>query len=94
VAPVWLHSEFRIDALGFCFYLALLVHALIERQCRRSMTRQDIHALPLYPEDRSSTAPTATRLLDQFTDLAVPGSPQANASSRPSHPSSTLYNRR
>jgi transposase len=71
VAPVWLHSEFRIDALGFCFYLALLVHALIERECRNAMTTNGIRALPLYPEDRNSVAPTTTRLLDQFTNLDI-----------------------
>jgi hypothetical protein len=71
VAPVWLKSEFRIDALGFCFYLALLVHALIEREARQTMNHQNIRALPLYPEDRDSTAPTSARLLDQFTDLAT-----------------------
>jgi hypothetical protein len=71
VAPVWLKSEFRIDALGFCFYLALLVHALIERECRQAMSTAGIRALPLYPEDRGSAAPTAARLLDQLTDLAT-----------------------
>jgi hypothetical protein len=57
--------------LGFCFYLALLVHALIERECRQAMSTAGIRALPLYPEDRGSAAPTAARLLDQFTDLAT-----------------------
>lgn len=71
VAPVWLKSELRIDALGFCFYLALLVHALIERECRRAMAATGIRALPIYPEQRDSAAPTAARLLDQFTDLAT-----------------------
>src|SRR5262249_20474200 len=71
VAPVWLKSEFRIDALGFCFYLALLVHALIERECRQTMAATRIRALPIYPEQRDSTAPPTTRLLDQFTDLAA-----------------------
>jgi hypothetical protein len=35
------------------------------------MTSQGIRALPLYPEDRGSAAPTATRLLDHLTDLAL-----------------------
>ncbi len=71
IAPVWLKSEFRIDALGFCFYLALLIHALIEHECRQAMATTNTRALPIYPEDRDSAAPTAARLLDQFTDLAT-----------------------
>lgn len=70
IAPVWLKSQTRIDALGFCFYLALLVHALIERDCRRAMTAAGVHALPLYHEDRDSTSPTAARLLDTFADCS------------------------
>jgi transposase len=71
VAPVYLKSEFRVDALGFCYYIALLVHALLERDLRRAMTTAGIDALPLYPEDRGSRAPTATHVLDPFADLAV-----------------------
>lgn len=70
IAPVWLKSDIRIDALGFCFYLALLTHTLIERECRQAMTASGVHALPLYPEDRASTTPTAARLLGTFTDSA------------------------
>jgi hypothetical protein len=33
------------------------------------MTRQQITDLPLYPEDRSCTAPTATRAFDHLAPL-------------------------
>ena len=33
------------------------------------MTRQQITDLPLYPEDRSCTAPTATRVFDHLAPL-------------------------
>ncbi|MDQ3631839.1 MAG: hypothetical protein M3417_11350 [Actinomycetota bacterium] len=33
------------------------------------MTREQITQLPLYPEDRSCTAPTATRVFDHLAGL-------------------------
>lgn len=68
VAPVWLNSPSRIEAFGFCAYVALLVHALVERQLRRAMACDGLDALPLYPEDRDCTAPTATKVFDAFAD--------------------------
>jgi hypothetical protein len=68
VAPVWLNSPSRIEAFGFCCYVALLVHALVERQLRSGMTRQGLEALPLYPEDRDCSAPTAAKVFDAFAD--------------------------
>jgi hypothetical protein len=46
----------------------MLVQALIERQIRARMTERGITQLTVYPEDRGSTAPTAARILDVFTD--------------------------
>lgn len=68
--PVELKSDRRIDALGFCLYAALLVHALIERQLRQAMAAAAITTLPLYHEDRACKAPTATRVLELLDPLA------------------------
>jgi len=68
VAPVWLNSPSRIEAFGFCRHVALLVHALVERQLRSGMTREGLEALPLYPEDRDCSAPTAAKVFDAFAD--------------------------
>jgi transposase len=73
-APLTLKSDRRLDAFGFCLYVALLVHALVERQLRRAMAAKNITALPLYPEDRDCKAPTAARvfeLLDPLTHTIV-----------------------
>jgi transposase len=73
-APLMLKSDRRIDALGFCLYVALLVHALVERELRRAMTAKKITALPLYPEERDCKMPTAARvfeLLDPLTRTFV-----------------------
>jgi transposase len=69
VAPVRLHGPARIEALLCCHFLALLIHALIERQIRAAMHTAGQRSLALYPEDRDCPAPSAARVLDIFADL-------------------------
>ena len=69
VAPVWLKNEGRIEALLFLYYLALLLHALLERELKRAMMAAGIRRLPLYPEARESATPSAALLLSVFEDL-------------------------
>jgi transposase len=68
-APVTLKSPSRIEALFACQFIALLCCCLIERELRTAMTREQITELPLYPEDRSCTAPTAARVFDHLAPL-------------------------
>jgi transposase len=70
-APLTLKSNARIDALGFCLYVALLVHALIERELRRAMAAAGITSLPLYHEDRACAAPTAARVFESLEPLCA-----------------------
>lgn len=67
--PVYLKSISRIEALLFLFFVALLVHALIEREMRRAMEARGLKALPLYPEDRACKAPSARRVLEVFENV-------------------------
>ena len=69
VAPVFLKSVARIEALLFIYFLALLVQALIERQIRRGMEAAGMKSLPIYPEGRQCKAPTSTRVLALFENL-------------------------
>ncbi len=69
VMPVFLKSHSRIEALLFLYFLALLVHALIELQVRRQMAIDGISNLPLYPEERACERPTADKLLHLFDDV-------------------------
>lgn len=69
VAPVFLKSVARIEALLFVYFLALLINALIEREIRLAMRAEGIESLPLYPELRRCRAPTTDRILDLFRDL-------------------------
>lgn len=69
IPPAFLKSAARLEAFLFLTYIALTVHALIERELRLGMKRQQTGALPLYPEERECAAPTMARLLDVFGDL-------------------------
>jgi transposase len=68
-APVTLKSPARIEALFACQFIALLCCCLIERELRAAMTREQITDLPIYPEDRACTAPTAARVFDHLAPL-------------------------
>ena len=67
--PMYLKSVARIEALLFVHFVALLVHALLEREVRRAMRTRHLDALPLYPEERACAAPTARRILELFEPL-------------------------
>ena len=67
--PLLLHNPARIEALFCCHYLALLTGALIEREIRNAMANAGTSHIPLYPELRACTAPSAARILELFSDL-------------------------
>lgn len=69
LAPVWLKNVSRIEALLFLYFIALLVHALLEREVRQGMARERLECLPLYPEERECKAPSTERILDVFAPL-------------------------
>lgn len=66
VAPVYLKEVRRIQALLCVYFFALLIEALLERELRRAMQREEIEWLPMYPEGRPCRWPTARRLIDLF----------------------------
>jgi transposase len=69
LAPVWLKNVSRIEALLFLYFMALLVHALLEREVRQGMAQAKINSLPLYPEERDCRAPSTERILELFHPL-------------------------
>lgn len=68
-APMFLKSASRIEAVLFLLFVALLVHALIEREVRAAMAARGIKTVPLYPEDRECQAPSTDRILELFGPL-------------------------
>jgi len=69
VAPVYLETAHRIEALLLCHFLAMLTEALIEREIRTSMRNQHLAGIALYPELRNCPAPSAPRILEIFHDV-------------------------
>lgn len=67
IAPALLKNEGRIEALFFLYFIALLVQALIERELRSAMERENIEYLPLYPEERANHRPTAEQILKLYS---------------------------
>ena len=50
-------------------FIAMTVHAQVERELRHAMEREGITDLYLYPEQRECKAPTAARVFDVFGNL-------------------------
>ena len=69
VAPVYLKAVHRIQALLCMYFFALLAEALLERQLRQAMRKEEIEALPMYPEGRACRWPTARRVIDLFESM-------------------------
>jgi transposase len=69
VAPIYLKGVHRIQALLCVYFFALLAEALLERQLRQAMQRDEIEALPMYPEGRACRWPTARRVIDLFESV-------------------------
>jgi transposase len=78
VAPIYLKSVTRIQALLAVYFFVLIVQTLLERELRQAMKRAQIESLPLYPEGRACHRPTTRKILDLFDgvqrhELALPG---------------------
>jgi transposase len=64
VMPMWLKNVGRVESLLWLYYVVELVNALVEREVRKRMTESGRNSLPLYPEGRSSEAPTTSLVFD------------------------------
>jgi transposase len=69
VMPMYLKSSTRVEALLFLYFVAVLVHSLIERHLRKAMAAQGLEELPLYPEERACRRPTAEQVFRLFDDM-------------------------
>ena len=66
MAPVYLKSVSRIQALLAVYFFVLIVQTLLERELRQAMQREKVKSLPLYPEGRDCRRPTTRKVLDLF----------------------------
>jgi transposase len=69
VAPVFLKSVSRIQAILAIYFFVLVSQTLLERELRRAMERHQVEDLPLYPEGRRCSAPTTKRVIDLFEPI-------------------------
>jgi transposase len=67
IAPVFLKKEGRVEALFTLYFLGMLVQALIERELRSAMKRENITELPIYPEERLCKHPTTEQVFRLFS---------------------------
>lgn len=69
LSRVRLKNVSRIEALLFLYFVALLVHAFIEREVHRGMVREKVESLPFYPQERACQVSSSERILDPFALL-------------------------
>ena len=58
IAPVFLDSPKRIEAMLFLYFVALMIVGLIERNIRKNMQMQKIEKLPILPTGIKTKTPT------------------------------------
>jgi transposase len=78
VAPIYLKTVTRIQALLAVYFFVLIVQTLLERELRQAMARTKTESVPLYPEGRACRRPTTRKILDLFDgvqrhELGLPG---------------------
>jgi len=71
VVPVHYHRPERIEAFLFLYFLAVMIHGLLERQLRAAMHARKLKVIHLYPEERDCRAPTADKILALFEPLRL-----------------------
>lgn len=70
IAPAYLKKPQRVAGLIHAYFIALALTGLIERQVRKGMVARGIEQLPLLPEGRMTSTPTASRILEAFTGVS------------------------
>ena len=66
VAPVFLKTPRRIEAMMFLYFIALMLVSLIERKIRLEMQEQEIVSLPMRPAGMQTEKPTWRTIMDTF----------------------------
>ena len=69
VAPVFLKTEKRIEAILFLYFTALMIVSLIERKIRMNMAKENIEKLPILPQKMNSKKPTWNNIRYFFRNI-------------------------
>ncbi len=70
-APLLFKNIERVEAIMFCFFVSLILQAVIEREVRNNMKKNKIDKLPIYPEHRLSYHPTTAKIFDRFCETST-----------------------
>ena len=62
VAPVFLKKPNRIEAMTFLYFIALMIVSLMERNIRKTMSKQKVEKLPILPNGMNTKKPTWNNL--------------------------------
>ncbi len=69
VAPMFLNTPRRIEAMLFLYFVALMLVSLIERRIRAEMQEQQIDSLPIGPAGMRKKKPTWRTIMDTFDGI-------------------------
>ena len=69
VAPVFLESPRRIEAMLFLYFASLMIVGLIERNLRKNMKKENIEKLPILPSRMKTQTPTWNNLNNFFRNV-------------------------
>jgi len=69
VAPVFLKTPRRIEAMVFLYFIALMLVSLLERTIRAQMHQEHIESLPIRPSGLNTKAPTWENLQHVFRNV-------------------------
>ena len=69
VAPVFLETPKRIEAMLFLYFSALMIVGLIERNIRKNMKKECIETLPILPSKMKTKTPTWNNISNFFRNV-------------------------
>ena len=69
VAPVFLETPKRIEAMLFLYFAALMIVGLIERNIRKNMKQERIETLPILPSNMKTKTPTWNNISNFFRNV-------------------------
>jgi transposase len=69
VAPVFLESPRRIEAMLFLYFIVLMIVGLIERNIRKEMKSKEIEKLPILPNGMKTKIPTWNNVNNYFRNV-------------------------
>ncbi len=71
VAPIYLKTPKRIEAMLFLYFIALMIISLMERNIRKAMNEQSIESLKIRPNRMKTTRPTWNNIRYYFRNILL-----------------------